>query len=176
VLRRSIALLIGFPILMGASAPVSEYQLKAVFLFNFAHFVEWPATALPEGNEPFVIGVVGKDPFGNSLDDVVHGESVGGRPLAIERYPDADAPRLGRCQILFIPAAELGHLDHILDALKGRSVLTVTEGPAPRGAVVDLLKEDSRIRLRIDLQAARASNLTISSKLLRPAEIVGAGS
>jgi YfiR/HmsC-like len=174
VLRRSLALLFGIAFLMGAGAPVSEYQLKAVFLFNFAHFVEWPATALPGGNAPFVIGVVGKDPFGSSLDEVVRGESVGGRPLAIERYPDV--PRLGKCQILFIPAPELTHLEQILEALKGRSVLTVTEGPAPRGAIVDLLKEDSRIRLRIDLQAARASNLTISSKLLRPAEIVDAGS
>jgi hypothetical protein len=174
LVQRCLALLFGLSFLMGASAPVSEYQLKAVFLFNFAHFVEWPPAALPEANAPFVIGVVGKDPFGSSLDEVVRGESVGGRPLAIERYPDI--PRLGHCQILFIPAAELTHLDQILDALKGRSVLTVTEGPAPRGAVVDLLKEDSRIRLRIDLQAARASNLTISSKLLRPAEIVGAGS
>jgi len=177
VMRRFVALLLGLgalSLLLGASGPVSEYQLKAVFLFNFAHFVEWPSAALPGENAPFVIGVVGKDPFGSSLDEVVRGESVGGRPLAIERYPDV--PRLGRCQILFIPAAELAHLDQILDALKGRSVLTVTEGPAPRGAVVDLLKEDSRIRLRIDLQAARASNLTISSKLLRPAEIVGAGS
>jgi len=176
VLRRSLALLLGLSLLLGASAPVSEYQLKAVFLFNFAHFVEWPTAALPGENAAFVIGVVGKDPFGSSLDEVVRGESVGGRPLAIERYPDADAPRLGRCQILFIPATELTHLTQILDALKGRSVLTVTEGPAPRGAIVDLLKEDSRIRLRIDLQAARASNLTISSKLLRPAEIVDAGS
>ena len=157
-LRRPLALLFGLLILTAASAPVSEYQLKAVFLFNFAHFVEWPAAALPGDNAPFVIGVLGKDPFGTSLDEVVRGESVGGRPLAIERYPDV--PRLGRCQILFIPAAELTHLDQILDSLKGRSVLTVTEGPAPRGVVVDLLKEESRIRLRIDLQAARASNLT----------------
>lgn len=160
--------------LLGAAAPVSEYQLKAVFLFNFAHFVEWPAGALTEDNSPFVIGVLGKDPFGSSLDEVVRGETVSRHPLAIERYPDI--VRLRNCQILFIPAAELPHLAQILDALKGRSVLTVTDGPAPRGVVIALLKEDSHIRLRIDLAAAKANNLTISSKLLRPAQIVGAGS
>ena len=75
-------------------------------------------------------------------------------------------------------AAELTHLDRILGALKGRSVLTVTDtdGAAPRGVIIGLLRQDNRIRLRIDLEAARANNLTISSKLLRPAEIVGAGS
>jgi YfiR/HmsC-like len=173
-LRRCLLLLLALCALQGAAAPVAEYQLKAVFLFNFAHFVEWPAAALPGGNAPFVIGVLGKDPFGSSLDEVVRGESVGGHPLAIERY--ADVEHLNGCQILFISATELTHLDRIVAALKGRSVLTVTEGPAPRGVVIDLLKEDSRIRLRIDLEAARASNLTISSKLLRPAQVIGAGS
>lgn len=169
-----LALLLTLGGLLGAGAPVSEYQLKAVFLFNFAHFVEWPPGALAEDQTPFVIGVLGKDPFGSSLDEVVRGENVSRHPLAIERYPDVG--RLRNCQILFIPAEELPHLAQILDALKGRSVLTVTEGPAPRGVVIALLKEDSHIRMRIDLTAAKANNLTISSKLLRPAEIVGSGS
>jgi YfiR/HmsC-like len=173
-LRRTVALLVCLWALTGAAAAVSEYQLKAVFLFNFAHFVEWPAAALGPGSTPFIIGVLGKDPFGNSLDEVVRGETVSGHPLAIARYTDVAGVR--NCQILFIPADELAHLDQILDALKGRNVLTVTEGPAPRGIVIDLLKEDSRIRLRIDLEAAKANNLTISSKLLRPAQIVGSGS
>jgi YfiR/HmsC-like len=173
-LRRSLALLLCLWAVMGAVAPVAEYQLKAVFLFNFAHFVEWPAAALPGDDAPFVIGVLGKDPFGSSLDEVVRGETVGGRRLAIERYPDV--ARLRSCQILFIQAEELAHLDQILDAVKGHSVLTVTDGPAARGVVIDLVKEESHIRLRIDLEAAKASNLTISSKLLRPAQIVGAGS
>jgi hypothetical protein len=169
-----LTLLLALGGLLGAAAPVSEYQLKAVFLFNFAHFVEWPPGALAEENSPFVIGVLGKDPLGSSLDEVVRGETVSHHPLAIERYPDV--ARLRNCQILFIPAEELPHLAQIIDALKGRSVLTVTDGAAPRGVVIALRKEDSHIRLRIDLAAARANNLTISSKLLRPAEVVGAGS
>lgn len=169
-----LALFVSLWGLVGAAAPVSEYQLKAVFLFNFAHFVDWPPGAMAADNSPFVIGVLGKDPFGSSLDEVVRGETVSRHPLAIERYPDV--ARLRNCQILFIPAAELPHLGQILNALRGRSVLTVTDGPAPPGVVIGLLKEDSHIRLRIDLAAAKANNLTISSKLLRPAQIVGAGS
>lgn len=174
--RRCLALLLIACVLAGAAAPVSEYQLKAVFLFNFAHFVEWPAASLPQQSAPFVIGVLGKDPFGSYLDDVVRGESVNGHPLAVERY--SSIAEIRECQILFIPAAELTHLERILGALKGRSVLTVTDtdGAAPRGVIIGLLRQDNRIRLRIDLEAARANNLTISSKLLRPAEIVGAGS
>jgi hypothetical protein len=175
-LQRALALLLLALGLLGAAAPVSEYQLKAVFLFNFAHFVEWPPAALPRDNAPFVIGVLGKDPFGTSLDEVLRGETLNRHPLAVERY--RTAAEIGACQILFIPAAEAGQLDAILTALKGRSTLTVTDAdnPAVRGVIIGLVKRDNRIRLRIDLEAAKASSLTISSKLLRPAEIVGAGS
>jgi hypothetical protein len=175
-LWRRLALLFLACVFTLGAAPVSEYQLKAVFLFNFAHFVEWPPAARPAGSAPFVIGVLGRDPFGASLDEVVRGETVDGHPLAVERYPSAAAIR--DCQILFIPASELAGLADILAAIKGRSVLTVTDadGPAPRGVIIGLVRRDNRIRLRIDLEAAKASNLQISSKLLRPAEIVRAGS
>jgi hypothetical protein len=175
-LRRRLAVLLLACGLAGAAAPVSEYQLKAVFLFNFAEFVEWPAAALPHAEAPFVIGVLGDDPFGATLDEVVRGETVNHHPLAVRRF--RSIAEIRDCQILFITAAELTHLDAILVALKGRSVLTVTDAddPVPRGVVIALVRRDNRIRLRIDLEAARASNLTISSKLLRPAEIVGGGS
>ncbi len=155
-----------------AAAPVSEYQLKAVFLFNFAQFVEWPASAFPQPNAPFVIGVLGKDPFGSNLDDVVRGEAVNGHPLAVQRYRSVSDVR--DCQILFIPANELAHIDELLVKLKGHSVLTVTDADeAQRGVMIGLITQDRQIRLRIDVQAARVASLTISSKLLRPAEIVG---
>jgi hypothetical protein len=175
-LRRWLALCLVAAGLAGAAAPVSEYQLKAVFLFNFTQFVEWPAAALPHDNAPFVIGVLGRDPFGALLDDVVRGEKQNGHPLAIERY--RSVAEIRDCQILFIPASELAHFAEIHGALAGRSVLTVTDadGPTPRGVIIALVRREDRIRLRIDLEAAKASNLTISSKLLRPAEIVGAGS
>jgi hypothetical protein len=160
----------------GAGAPVPEFQLKAAFLFHFAEFVEWPPAALPRDKAPFVIGVLGKDPFGAILDDMVRGETVNQHSLAVERY--RSVAEIRDCQILFISASELGHLDAIMMALKGHSVLTVADADAttPRGVIIGLIKQDNRVRLRIDLQAAKQSNLTISSKLLRPAEIVGGGS
>lgn len=174
-LWRLLALLFTAAGLLGATQ-VSEYRLKAVFLFNFAQFVEWPPTALPRDDAPFVIGVLGKDPFGADLDGVVRGEAVNRHPLAVERYRDVADVR--DCQILFIAASELAHLEPIMAALRGRSILTVSDadGAALHGVMIGLVRQDNRIRLRIDLQAARASNLTISSKLLRPAEIVGSGS
>jgi hypothetical protein len=74
------------PGVLAQTAPAREYQVKAVFLFNFAQFVHWPPQAFPEAQAPLVIGVLGDDPFGSSLDDAVRGELVNNHPLVIQRY------------------------------------------------------------------------------------------
>ena len=160
---------------VAALAAPSEYQVKAVFLFNFAQFVDWPPQSFPGPDAPFVIGVLGQDPFGPQLDEAVRGETVNRRPLVIERY--RSVAEIRDCNILFIGSTESGHLDEILAALKGRSILTVGDADpgGQRGVMIRLVNENNRIRLRIDVAAAKAGNLTISSKLLRPAEIVGPG-
>src|SRR5258708_4867014 len=68
------------------AAAASEYEVKAAFLFNFSQFVEWPADAFADAQTPLVIGVIGGDPFGHFLDDLVRGEKVNNHPLVIQRY------------------------------------------------------------------------------------------
>jgi len=156
-----------------AAAPLSEYQVKAVYLFNFGQFVEWPAEAFRSPGAPFVIGIVGQDPFGELLEDVVRGESLGTRQIVVKRFRSAD--EITDCNILFIGRADAERLPATLAALRGRSVLTVTDivGAETRGAIIVLVNDKNRIRMRINLAAAKASNLVISSKLLRPAEVIG---
>lgn len=157
-----------------AAAP-NEYQIKAVFLFNFTQFVDWPANAFSDAQTPLVIGVLGDDPFGAYLDETVRGEKVKDRPLVVQRYR-----RLGdikTCHVLFISRSESARLDQILASLRGRNILTVgdIEGFARRGGMMRFLTQGNKTRLRVNLDAAKAGNLTISSKLLRTADIVGAG-
>jgi hypothetical protein len=155
----------------GATA-ADEYQVKAVFLFNFSRFVEWPASAFASPEAPFIVGVFGHDPFGGNLDEVVKGETVNGRPLVVKRLKDvADA---AGCQIVFIHQSEARRLPDVLSALGGRSTLTVSDipGTAQRGVMIRLVTEKGRVRMRVDVDSARASALTISSNLLRAAEIV----
>ena len=157
------------------AAPPAEYQLKAIFLFNFAQFVEWPPEAFPEANTPLIIGVLGEDPFGAYLDQTVRGEKVNDRLLAVQRYRRVD--EIKTCHILFISQSEANRLEPIFTSLKGRNTLTVGDavGFARRGGMIRFVTEKNKIRLRINLEAAKAANLTISSKLLRPAEIVEPG-
>lgn len=149
-----------------------EYRVKAVFLFNFAQFIDWPQAAFPDSQAPVVIGVLGDDPFGSLLQETVRGEALGGRPFEVRHYHSVD--EIKACHILFISRSEGDRLQEILAGLKNRPILTVgdAEGFSLRGGMVRFVMDKNRIRLRVNLEAAQAANLTISSKLLRSAEIV----
>ena len=169
-----VALLLG-PLAAVPAPPAAEHQLKAVYLFNFGQFVEWPAQAFESPDSPFVIGIVGEDPVGDTLEAVVRGESVHGHRLEVKRF--GKSAEIDHCHILFIGRAEAAQLEPAMAAIRGRNVLSVTDidGAEHRGAVIVLFNESNRIRMRINVAAAKAGNLVISSKLLRPAEIVGGG-
>ena len=157
----------------GAEAP-TEYQVKAVFVYNFSRFVEWPPQAFSAPDEPFVIGILGGDPFGARLDEAVRGEQIDRHPLLVRRFRNLG--EIGDCRILYIDRSESAQLQQILAALAHRSTLTVSDldGSSQRGVMIQFTTENNRIRLRINVESARAAGLTISSKLLRSAEIVGA--
>ena len=150
-----------------------EYDLKAAFLFNFAQFVDWPADAFPSPSTPITIGILGEDPFGRSIDEVVAQETAHGRALVVRRYPAAD--RIDACHILFIAASEAGRMESVLALLARRSILTVGETKefTEHSGIITFGVKQHRLRLRINMAAARAARLTISSKLLRQSEIVG---
>jgi hypothetical protein len=154
------------------AATPGEYQVKAVFLYNFSRFVEWPETTFADPKSPFVVGVFGFDPFGAVLDEAVRGESVRGHPLVVRRV--RNAAEAADCQILFIHHSERERLTEVLSAVDKRSVLTVSdiENAAKHGVMIRFVMENGRIRMRINAEVAREADLVISSNLLRSAEIV----
>ncbi|HSY74834.1 MAG TPA: YfiR family protein [Dongiaceae bacterium] len=149
-----------------------EYPLKAVFLLNFAQFTDWPTNAFEKSDSPFVIGILGDDPFGDVLNEAVKDEQANGRKFVVERY--ARVEDVKNCHILFISQSETRHIGKIVDDLKGKPILTVgdIDGSAYRDVCVRFITENNKIRLRINIDSLKAANLVMSSKLLRVAEVV----
>jgi YfiR/HmsC-like len=157
---------------VGGAEAAPEYQVKAVFLFNFTHFVEWPPRAFTAPGEPFVIGILGDDPFGTRMDDVIRNEHIGEHPLVVRRFRNAG--ELGDCQMLFVGRSETAGFGQIVARLDHNPVLIVSEieGSAEHGAMIQFATDSNHVRLRINADAARGAGLVISSKLLHLAEIV----
>lgn len=156
------------PVVRAQDAPPSEYQLKAAFLYNFAKFVEWPATTFPDATTPFTIGILGEDPSGGDLERTIKNKTVSGRPLQVKPIKALSEPELKNCQILFICASERKRLPEILKAVSGAAVLTVSEmeGFLLSGGMINFVMEGNKVRFEIKDETAKAARLRISSKLL----------
>ena len=144
----------------------SEYQIKAAFLFNFAKFVEWPLEAFAEPTSPFIIGILGENPFGDDFERTIRAKTVNNRPFTIKEI--RSLPEARTCHILFINSSEKKRLSEIFESLRGVSVLTVgeTERFVDTGGIINFVKESDKIRLQINDDAAKSAGLKISSKLL----------
>jgi hypothetical protein len=166
-------LLVAISLICAGQSTVSrEYSIKAVFLYNFARFVEWPPSTLANPEIPFVIGILGDDPFRSVIDQTVAGEKIKGHSIVIQRYKAVH--EIKNCQILYINAREARKLNEILFAIKNKNILTVSDMAnfTVTGGMIRFMTKDNKIRLEINPEAARAAELTISSKLLNVADIV----
>jgi len=147
----------------------SQYQVKAAYLLNFGKFVEWPAKPGTASDEPFHICVLGKDPFGTSLDAALAGETINRAPLAARRI--AKPQDAAACRILFISTSEQESLKSVLQSLEKIPVLTVSDIAqfVRQGGMIQFVFSGNRVRFDVNLVAARAAGLNLSSELLKVA-------
>jgi len=162
-----------------ASAPATtqmdEYSIKAAYLYNFSKYVGWPDGTFSAPTTPFVICVVGDDPFGGRLDDTVAGKTSGdGRPLAV-RHPKADdSAALHECQIVFLSKSEQKRSSKLLAAVRGAAVFTVADFTpfAEEGGVANLRIDGSKVKVDLNMTAANQANLKVSGKLQQVANLL----
>ena len=146
-----------------------EYEVKAAFLYNLTKFVEWPRS----DSESFSICILGDDPFGPTINQLVKGKTVNGKRLEIRRIKEAAEAR--QCQIVYVRSEEKHKAAELLDAVQKMPVLTVTEqsGSGKSSCLVYLSTIDDHISLGINAAAAESSGLKISAKLLMLAKTSG---
>ncbi len=157
---------------MGAT---KEYELKAAFLFNFVQFIDWPDSAFADKDSPFSIGVLGDDPFGDALDNIIAGQTAHNRKLIARRSKNLDD--LKSCQMLFICASERERIGDVLKNLNNNAVVTVadSDGFIQSGGIINFFLQSNKIRFEINLDAASRRGIKISSQLLRLAKVTGSG-
>ncbi len=153
-----------------AEAEPLEYQVKAAFLLNFTKFVQWPASAFADENSPVAICILGEDPFGNTLDEMVRGEAVNGRNSLFRGY---GASRNRKRARFYLSAKSEKDVARTLADL-GPGVLTVGEGEKflRDGGIIAFVIQDRRVRFDIDQAAAAKARITLSSRLMNVARSV----
>lgn len=151
---------------------LTEYEVKAAFLFNFAKFIDWPPRAFAEASSPIIFGILGEDPFGAPMMSKISQETVKGRSIKIQRFQPGDD--FTGCHLLFISRSAAGQVKDLLERAKGRSMLTVseTEDFITDGGMVNFVMVDRSVRFDINAKAVQTAGLKVSSKLLAVARAV----
>jgi len=155
----------------GAQTQNPEFKVKAVFLYNFSRFVEWPAEVFTNATDPFVIGVYGENKFGTSLEEAVKGEKIDQHPIIVKYFTAAS--EVINCNILYVSSSNKEEIKEVITNVGSKSILTVGDSPVfPKfGGMIRFFTQDDKIRFQINDEAAKAARLKISSKLLSVAQI-----
>ena len=166
-------MIIATPLAAEISSPTTnsslEYTVKGAYLYKFGAFIDWPQSAFPTPDSPFIIGILGNDPFGPSLDEVVQNQTVNGRPIVISRYKRVEQARAAH--VLYISPTETENLAQILASLRDTNVLTVSDQSKDAKGIINFILQENKIRFAIDPEAANRAGLKVSSKLLSVAKV-----
>ncbi len=146
---------------------VTEYEVKAAYIYYFAKFIEWSPEAFVSKSTPLTIGIIGDDEFGRLLGNIVKNKTIQDRPIAVR--PVKTPADFRTCHMVFVSSSEQKRFRQIADSLQGTAILTITEaeeGSSVRG-IMNLFVEGGKVQFEVDMSAAEKANLRISSKLLR---------
>lgn len=169
VFRWLLVLFCGIQVTLAAAAPVSkEYQVKAAFLYNFTKFVTWAPDRFSNDESPIVIGVLGKNPFGEDLNSLVQHRKVNGRGFAV-RTVNSEA-ECASVHLLFIPhGEELRLTPRNVNSIEMPGVLTIGESKqfAERGGIINFVTEADKVRFEINREAAAQASVRLSAQLLK---------
>ena len=152
--------------------PRQEYNVKAVYLYSFGRYVVWPESSMQDG-EPFAIGILGGDPFGDALDRIAQQKKIGDRPIIIHRFKSTADYR--QCHILFLSkSVSPEEQSATIEKFGTQPVLLVAESPgfAVRGGTINFFLSEGTVRFEINVEAAKRQGLSMNAKLLSLATLV----
>ncbi len=146
-----------------------EYSMKAAFLVHFAYYTEWPNDAFEDEDDPIVITVVGRDPFGTKLEDTFEGRELHGRGLVVERIASLPEDEPLKAHVVYCALRSAKKRKALFEAMRERPILTIGEARdfAAGGAAINFYLEKHRVRFQINRQALERGELEVSSELLK---------
>ena len=150
----------------------SEYQVRTAYILNFIRFTTWPKSSFKDAQQDIVLGIVGKDFFGTTID-AIDGKYIKNRHLRVVRLSKNDNPQ--DCHLLYISSSEHRHLKQILAEIQGEPILTISDidNFAKDGGIVQIKRIGDKIKLFINTAATSAAGLQLRANLLKIATLVG---
>jgi hypothetical protein len=149
---------------IACAAQTEEYQLKAMFVLNFAKLTEWPVGMNADGSS-FTIAILGKVPSSTFIN-TLKGQTVRGTSVTVKHVDNVRQAK--DSHLLYVSDSERQRLPGILKEAGQYSVLTVSDmaGFSEAGGMIGLVPVQKRLSFEVNVTAIRKARLSISSQLL----------
>lgn len=170
-MKKSSVVLIGISMMLLSfqSAWAQKEKFHSIFIYNFSKYVKWPED---QNTGKFVIGVYGSSIIEKDLVEMAASKKVNGLPIEVRHFKSVEG--LDQCHIIYVASSESGKIDQIISKTNSKPILIVTDKPglANRGAAINFVELDGKIKFELNQQNAESRGLKVAGALTSLAIVV----
>ncbi|WP_083631322.1 YfiR family protein [Labilibacter marinus] len=150
-------------LLFTLSVPGQQSMFKALFMFNFAKYIEWPTSS---NQTEFVIGIYGNDDITPELKKLAAARKINSKSIVVVNVKNPS--EAANANIFYIPSSKSGDIEKVTSFFKGKSTLIVTDknGLCSKGASINYVTQDGKMKFEISKTNITKHNLKVDSKLI----------
>ncbi len=160
--KTALVMMMAVFFLTASNAQTGIAKAQAMFIYNFSRLIEWPAS-YKTGS--FVIGVLGTGEIISELQAYTTGKRVGTQQIVVRQY--REPAEVDKCHILFVTFPKTKVLGEMVNMLRNKSTLIITEknGAVEAGSAINFLLIGDRLKFEISQGNATKYGIKYSSKL-----------
>lgn len=155
---------------------IQEYDLKAILLERFTQYLEWPENSnMSDASAPFIIGVVGDDPFDGTLETTYSDLKIKNKNVVIKYFDSFRGTQI--CNLVFISSSMKNNIDSIVNYFSDKPILLVSDvkGFGEKGVLINIFLENNYPKYELHEKKMEALGFKINFRLKRSASIIHDG-
>jgi hypothetical protein len=144
-------------------AKAQDEKFKALFMYNFTKYIEWPSE---KQKGDFIIGVFGNSPIINELSIIAEKRKVGTQQIVIKKI--SETKDIAVCNIVYVPESKVLKADDVKLQSKTKGVVVITDAPglAKTFAGINYVKLDGKQNFEINKKNLEEQGVKVNSALL----------
>lgn len=146
-----------------ASLYAQNEKFKALYIYNFLKYIEWPES-YKSGD--IVIGVVGSSSIIKELETIASAQKVGNQNLKIKLFTGSDD--IDDCHLLYIPPSKGSAIPQIITKMATHNTLLVsdTKGGIQLGTAINFIMDGDKLKFEICKSHIEKKGLKVGGALL----------
>lgn len=145
------------------TARAQDEKFKALFMYNFTKYIEWPQN---KQSGDFVIGVIGSPAIASELNAIASKKTVGSQSIKVKEISSSDD--VAKLHIVYVAESKSGDAEGIAGRIKGKGVVLITDkaGLAQTTSGINYIKQDGKQKFEANQKILEQEGVKVSSQLM----------